>query len=128
MAGTAVKMMPERGPEPQVGEDAAGIRIILADQQAIFRAGLRKIMALEDDLRVVSQAETLAQAQTAISKFTADVLLFESALSPEPADAVADFLRKAPGCRIVVVTDQPNQDQTLECFRRGAQVGREGAF
>ena len=32
------------------------IRVIVADTQAIFRAGLRKIFALEDDIRVVGQA------------------------------------------------------------------------
>ena len=35
---------------------------IVADSQAIFRAGLRKIFAVEDDIRVVGQAETLPQA------------------------------------------------------------------
>ena len=45
------------------------IRVILADTQAIFRAGLRKIFALEDDIRVVGQAETLAQTQTAVKSF-----------------------------------------------------------
>ena len=38
------------------------IRVIVADSQAIFRAGLRKIFAVEDDIRVVGQAETLPQA------------------------------------------------------------------
>jgi len=43
------------------------VRVIVADTQAIFRAGLRKIFALEDDIRVVAQAETLAQTQTAVA-------------------------------------------------------------
>ena len=40
--------------------DAAGtgIRVILADSQAIYRVGMRKVFALEDDIRVVAQAET----------------------------------------------------------------------
>ena len=37
----------------QDGGSAGLIRVILADTQAIFRAGLRKIFALEDDIRVV---------------------------------------------------------------------------
>ena len=37
------------------------IRVIVADTQAIFRAGLRKVFAVEDDIRVVGQAETLPQ-------------------------------------------------------------------
>jgi DNA-binding NarL/FixJ family response regulator len=66
------------------GEDAGQgqfVRVIVADTQAIFRAGLRKIFALEDDIRVVGQSETLAQTQSAVAKFSADVLIFESALA-----------------------------------------------
>src|SRR4030081_922988 len=77
------------------------IRVIVADSQAIFRAGLRKIFALEDDIRVVGQAETLAQTVSAVKKFSADVLLLESAMAVSPAEVVADLLRQAPQLRIV---------------------------
>src|SRR5690349_19904487 len=80
------------------------VRVIVADTQAIFRAGLREIFALQDDIRVVGQAQSLAQNQTALGKFSADVLIFESALSPNPVDAVGDLLHKNPKLRIVVVT------------------------
>src|ERR1700736_1059325 len=80
------------------------IRVILADTQAIFRAGLRKIFALEDDIRVVGQAETLSQTQSAVTKFSADVLIFESALATNPVEAVTELLRQAPQLKIVVVT------------------------
>jgi len=99
----------------------------VADTQAIFRAGLRKIFALEDDLRVVGQAETLAQTVAAVQKFSADIVIFEAALAPNPSDAVADLLRQSTTCRLVVVLQEPNQDMTLELFRRGAHgvVSRE---
>jgi DNA-binding NarL/FixJ family response regulator len=96
------------------------IRVILADTQAIFRAGLRKIFALEDDIRVVGQAETLAQTQTAVKKFSADVLVFESALAPNPVEAIASFISQSPTVRIIVVTPTSDEDLTLELFRRGA--------
>src|SRR5271167_5091383 len=80
------------------------IRVIVADTQAIFRAGLRKIFAVEDDLRVVGQAETLAQTLTAAKKFSADVLLFEAAIATNPIEAVSDLLRQNPTLRMVVVT------------------------
>ena len=103
------------------------VRVIVADTQAIFRAGLRKIFALEDDIRVIAQAETLAQTQTALAKFSADVLIFEAALSPNPVDAVGDLLQKNPKLRLVVVTGGPDEQLTLELFRRGAHgiVSRE---
>jgi DNA-binding NarL/FixJ family response regulator len=103
------------------------VRVIVADTQAIFRAGLRKVFALEDDIRVVGQAETLPQTQSAVAKFTADVLIFEAALTPNPVDAVADLLRQNPQLRVVVVTPGADEDLTLELFRRGVHgiVSRE---
>jgi DNA-binding NarL/FixJ family response regulator len=103
------------------------IRVILADTQAIFRAGLRKIFALEDDIRVVGQAETLTQTLTAVQKFSADVLIFESALTANPVEAVADLLRQSTEVRLVVVIPASNEELTLELFRRGAHgiVSRE---
>jgi DNA-binding NarL/FixJ family response regulator len=109
-------------------EDSEGtIRLILADTQAIFRAGLRKIFALEDDIRVVGQAESLGQALSAIQKFSADVLIFEAALSNNPPDTVSDILRQSGNCRLLVVLQEPDQEMTLELFRRGAHavVSRE---
>ena len=112
------------------GEDAGQgqfVRVIVADTQAIFRAGLRKIFALEDDIRVVGQAETLAQTQSAVAKFSADVLILESALAPNPVDSVTELLRQYPKLKIVVVTPGPDEELTLELFRRGAHgiVSRE---
>jgi DNA-binding NarL/FixJ family response regulator len=103
------------------------VRVIVADTQAIFRAGLRKIFALEDDIRVVGQSETLAQTQSAIAKFSADILIFESALAPNPAEVVAELLRQYPKLKIVVVTPGADEELTLELFRRGAHgvVSRE---
>src|ERR1700683_272408 len=118
--------------EENLGAGAAAgngqfVRVILADTQAIFRAGLRKVLALEDDIRVVGQAETLVQTQPAVAKFAADVLIFEAALTPNPVEAVANLLRQNPPLRIVVVTPGADEDLTLELFRRGAHgiVSRE---
>jgi DNA-binding NarL/FixJ family response regulator len=107
--------------------DAGFIRVIVADTQAIFRAGLRKIFALEDDIRVVGQSETLDQTVSAAKKFSADILIFEAALAPNPLDVVSELLRQSPTLRLVVVTEEPDQELTLELFRRGAHgiVSRE---
>src|SRR5271167_507945 len=104
------------------GSNGSGqlIRVILADTQAIFRAGLRKIFALEDDIRVVAQAETLPQTQSAVTKFSADVLIFESALAPNPVETVTELLRQSPQLKIVVVTPGSDEQLTLDLFRRGA--------
>jgi len=50
-------------------------KVILADNQAIFRAGIAKVLAVEDDLRIVAQAQTPEQMMMALEKFGAAVLL-----------------------------------------------------
>jgi DNA-binding NarL/FixJ family response regulator len=128
MASVPVHMEENLGTGQGNGNDKGPfVRVIVADTQAIFRAGLRKIFALEDDIRVVGQAETLAQAQSAVKKFSSDVVIFEAALAQNPVEVVADLLRQNPGVRFVVVTPGADEELTLELFRRGAHgvVSRE---
>jgi DNA-binding NarL/FixJ family response regulator len=126
MASTPVNVEENFGAGQDNG-NGGFVRVIVADEQAIFRAGLRKIFALEDDIRVVGQAETLAQAQSAVKKFSSDVVIFEAALAQNPVEAVTDLLRQNPGIRFVVVTPGADEELTLELFRRGAHgvVSRE---
>ena len=126
MATTPVGMDENFGAGDDAGQGQF-VRVIVADTQAIFRAGLRKIFALEDDIRVVGQAETLAQTQSAVTKFSADILIFESALAPNPVEAVSELMRQNAKLRVVVVTPGPDEELTLELFRRGAHgiVSRE---
>jgi DNA-binding NarL/FixJ family response regulator len=122
---SSVSAEPLEGLQPEDGKGT--IRVIVADTQAIFRAGLRKIFALEDDIRVVGQAESLDQTIAAIQKFSADIVIFEAALAPNPCDAVSDILRQNANCRLVVVLQEPDQEMTLDLFRRGVHsiVSRE---
>ncbi len=101
------------------GSNGHFIRVIVADTQAIFRAGLRKIFAVEDDIRVVGQAETFAQTLAAAKRFSADLLILEGALTSNPVDAIIDLLRQCPGLKLVVVTADHSEEVTLELFRRG---------
>ncbi len=115
----AAKAMPSPKQEPDARPQP--IRVILVDSQAIFRVGVRKVVAVEDDLRVVAQAESLGQALAAIAKFPADILLFESRISPNPPEAVSEILKKAPELRVVVVTGDLDADTTVEYLRRGVK-------
>ena len=60
------------------------IRLILADNQAIFRAGAARTLALEDDMRIVSQCDDLARLYSAIETSRNSVILLSSTLRPEP--------------------------------------------
>jgi DNA-binding NarL/FixJ family response regulator len=98
------------------------IRIILADSEAIFRVGMSKILGLEDDLQVVAQTETMAQTLNAVATVSADVVLFESGLSPNPADAVSEVVRRAlPGAKFILVTPRAGEQETVDYLRRGVR-------
>ena len=84
---------------PEMENREQFIRVIVADSQAIFRAGLRKIFAVEDDIRVVGQAETLDQAVAAAKKFSAEILIFEAALAEPERCVEATALRHPPAQR-----------------------------
>ena len=125
MGSTSVSVEAGDGLQPEDGKGT--IRVIVADTQAIFRVGLRKIFALEDDIRVVGQAESFDQTVAAMQKFSADIVIFEAALTPNPADTISDLLRQGASCRLVVVLQESDQEMTLDLFRRGAHgvVSRE---
>lgn len=106
--------------EPEDEEDlSAAIRVIVADSEPIFRVGVRKIVALEDDIRIVAQVESAANALTAVGRFQADVILLECGLSASPRDMVTNMLALAPGLKIVLVMIQPTEEDTVEFLRRG---------
>ncbi len=96
-------------------------RLIVADTQSIFRLGVRRICAVEDEMRVLAQAESFAQLLTAVDKFPADIVLFDVRLSDTPHDAVAEILTHAPNLKIVVLTGEITEEDTVEFLRRGAR-------
>ncbi len=81
-----------------------------------------KIFALEKDLEVVAQTETLPQTLSAVSNTPAEVVLFEAGLSPNPPDAVSDVMRRAqPDTRVIVVAHHTGEEETVEYLRRGVR-------
>jgi DNA-binding NarL/FixJ family response regulator len=100
-------------------DDRSFTRVIIADSEPIFRVGMKKIFALEDDIRVVAQAENAVQMLASVEKFPADVVLFEVILSPTPAETVSQVLSAAPGIRIVLVVPELSEEETVEYLRRG---------
>jgi DNA-binding NarL/FixJ family response regulator len=54
------------------------LKIILADNQAIFRTGVAKVLAVEDDLRIVAQADNPEKMMMALEKFHASVMIFSA--------------------------------------------------
>ena len=97
------------------------IRIILADSQAIYRVGIRKIFALEDDIRVVAQADSLENLRLALERQPADVVLIEGGLLTGVPSAIPDVLRIAPDVKLIVQAIGSDESQTVDLYRRGVR-------
>jgi DNA-binding NarL/FixJ family response regulator len=102
-------------------DKGAGIRVILADSQAIYRVGMRKVFALEDDIRVVAQAETLENLYAALQRFPTDVVLLEGQLIAGTVDAIPQFVRRAPNAKLIVQVSESDEGNTVELYRRGVR-------
>jgi len=97
------------------------IRIILADSQAIYRVGIRKIFALEDDLRVVAQADSLESLRTVIERHPSDVVLLEGNLLAGTVNVIPELLRIAPDVKLIVQVAGADENHTVELYRRGVR-------
>jgi DNA-binding NarL/FixJ family response regulator len=106
--------------EAEVNPDDA-IRVIVADGEPIFRVGVRKIMAVEDDIRIVAQVETAQNALTAVGRFEADLILLEGGLSHSPSEMVSSLLAVAPSLKIVLVMIETTEQDTVELLRLGVR-------
>jgi DNA-binding NarL/FixJ family response regulator len=97
------------------------VRIILADTQAIYRVGIRKVFALEDDLRVVAQADSVENLRSAIERFPTDIVLLEGSMLAGTANIIPDLLRNAPDVKLIVQAVAADENQTVELYRRGVR-------
>lgn len=93
------------------------LKIILADNQAIFRAGAAKVLAVEDDLRIVAQTQTSDQVLSALDKFRAAVLLM-AVNFPKDLPAALEAAHKLK-TRVLLVTD--NEDDPRKYIDMGAE-------
>ena len=97
------------------------VRIILADSQAIYRVGIRKVFALEDDLRVVAQADSVDNLRAAIERYPTDIVLLEGSMLTGTVNVIPDLLKAAPDVKLIVQAVSSDENQTVELYRRGVR-------
>jgi two-component system nitrate/nitrite response regulator NarL len=103
------------------GEDHAAIRIVLTHSETIYRIGVQKIFAVEDDIQVVAEADTVAGLNDAIQHTPTDIILLEGKLIVGTADAIPELVRSAPKLKIIVQSPLNDEINTVELYRRGVQ-------
>jgi DNA-binding NarL/FixJ family response regulator len=98
-----------------------GIRVILADSQAIYRVGIRKVFALEDDIRVVAQAESLANLHAALERYPTDVVVLEGQLIAGTINAIPELVKRCPDAKLIVQVVETDEANIVELYRRGVR-------
>jgi DNA-binding NarL/FixJ family response regulator len=120
---TVVNFDPTRNSDdaPEENASSASVRVILADSQAIYRVGMKKVFALEDDIRVVAQVETLTNLYAALQRYPTDVVVLEGQLISGTTDAIPELVRQAPGAKLIVQVTEADETNTVELYRRGVR-------
>ena len=81
------------------------IRLLLVDDQAVVRHGLRVLFHLEPDLEVVGEASTGTEALVLAQTLTPDVVLMDIQMPDmDGIQATAAMLRAAPKTRVVILS------------------------
>ncbi len=96
------------------------IRIVLADDHAIFRSGLRALLATEPDMEVVGVAGDGQQAIERCVELAPDVLVLDLNMpGTSGLQALPQLLERCPGCRVVVLTMLAEELFLLQVLRAG---------
>jgi two-component system nitrate/nitrite response regulator NarL len=100
---------------------ALPVRVILADSQAIYRVGMRKVFSPESGISVVAEADSLQNLQDTVQRNPADVLLLEGAMITGTANAVPAVVRHSPQLKIIVQAASTDEAHTVDLYRRGVR-------
>jgi DNA-binding NarL/FixJ family response regulator len=95
------------------------IRVVLADDHAVVRQGLRTFLDLQDDIEVVAEASDGNQAVEAAAAFDPDIVLLD--LVMPGLDGLGALERQRSGrARIIVLTSFGDDDKLFAALRGGA--------
>ncbi|HEY4823477.1 MAG TPA: response regulator transcription factor [Solirubrobacteraceae bacterium] len=101
-------------------------RVLLVDDHAIVRRGLRSILELEPDISVVAEAGDRAEALQALERSRPDVILLDLKLSAdhdtEGLELCTEILRRRPQSNVVILSTFLNESLLNQALRRGAKA------
>ena len=99
----------------------AKIRVLVADREGIFRLGLRKLFAVEDDVRVVGEAEKASELVPRAVTFRPDIVfVHEEILSETEENMISALLKALPKCKVVATASTSDDESSLRHVRNGA--------
>jgi two-component system response regulator NreC len=112
---------PSAGADDDGGSAAEPIRIVLADDHAVVRSGLRMVLDSENDFEVVAEASDVEGARRYVRGHHANVLVLDLNMpGGSSLEAIPIIRKESPGTQIVVLTMQQEPAFAREALRAGA--------
>lgn len=102
-------------------ENAGIIRVLVVDDHAIIRKGIRAVLDLIPDVELVGEAENGAQAVKLVSEMNPDVILMDLVM-PEinGIECIKQIRAEHPKARILVLTNFAGEDMIFPAIKAGA--------
>ena len=102
-------------------DQANRIRILAVDDHPVLREGLAAMIAAEQDLLLVAEAESGKQAIELFDQYRPDVTLMDLRLADmNGIDAITEIRSKHPQARVIVLTTYLGDVQALRALKAGA--------
>ena len=97
------------------------IRVLLADDHAVLRAGLRALLAAEPDMAVVGEASNGAEAVQLAERLRPDVVVMDISMPVKDGlAATAEISERLPDIRVLVLTMHAEEEYLLPVLEAGA--------
>jgi DNA-binding NarL/FixJ family response regulator len=97
------------------------IRVLLVDDQALFREGLETLLSVHKDITVVGQASNGQEALEVVATVRPDVVLMDVRMPILNGVGATRRLKKAlPQCRVIVLTTFDDDEYVFDALRAGA--------
>lgn len=97
------------------------IRVLIVDDQTLFRQGLRVLLSVQQDIEVVGEAQDGAEALRRIAEYTPDVVLMDVEMPVlDGVAATRRVVQEFPACQVVILTTFDNDEYVFEGLRAGA--------
>jgi len=97
------------------------VKILIVDDHALFRVGIRQILEREPDLEVVAEADDGRSALDAAFATNPDVILMDLSLpAPGGIETTQRVKRELPSAAIVVLATDEDEDALFESIKAGA--------
>jgi DNA-binding NarL/FixJ family response regulator len=97
------------------------IRVVIADDHAVVRQGLRTFLDLQDDMQVVGEAADGAEAVELAERHAADVVLVDLVMpGVDGLEALRMLRERAPAARAIVLSSFIDDEKLFPAVRAGA--------